>query len=185
MVHATATREQLRRTYQPDRTIVLFVGESPPARGSFFYAADSELYRATRDAFLEVLPDSGKCEFLTYFASIGCYLEDLSHEPVNQLVDRRDGSWQRRLEARREGEQRLAKTLASLRPRVIIALLKGIESNVERAAKIAGCTSVERHTLTYPSRWHKHRVAYHRELTALVRDLLRGGVLKSDSYGTA
>lgn len=157
---------------------MLFVAESPPAAGSFFYAADSELYRATRDAFEAGLsPWEGSGPFLSRFAALGCYLDDLCLEPVNHLTERADGSWQRRLKARRDGEPRLAETLAGLRPAVIVVALKGIEPNVSRAAAVAGCGDTERHSLTYPSRWHRHRLAYRRELAALVSDLARRGVL--------
>jgi hypothetical protein len=171
-------REQLRRSFRPADVRVFFVGESPPAAGTFFYAADSGLYRATRDAFKAALPSChGSNSFLTRFAAFGCYLDDLCHEPVNHLTDRRDGSWKKRVKARRDGEPRLAQTLAELQPQVVVILLKGIAKNVARAAGLAGYAEVERYTLTYPSRWHLHRLAYRRELTALVRDLARRGIL--------
>jgi hypothetical protein len=174
----SAAREALRLSFRPANVRVLFVAESPPAGGSFFSAADSELYRATRDAFEAGLSDCARSDpFLSRFTELGCYLDDLCLEPVNQLTERADGSWRRRLQARRDGEARLAETLAALRPAVIIVALKGIVPNVTRAAAIAGCAETERHTLTYPSRWHRHRLAYRRELAALVRDLKRRGVL--------
>jgi hypothetical protein len=43
-------REHLRKHYRPDRVRILFVGESPPASGRFFYQADSGLYRAATAA---------------------------------------------------------------------------------------------------------------------------------------
>ena len=172
-----AAREELRRKFRPADVRVLFVGESPPAAGTFFYAADSELYRATRGAFAAVLPACGASDsFLSCFAELGCYLEDLCPEPVNRLTNRTDGSLQKRLQARRDCEPRLAKALTELRPQVVVVLLKGIAANVTRAATLAG-DGAERHTMTYPSRWHKHRLAYHRELVALLRALTRRGVL--------
>jgi hypothetical protein len=170
-------REELRSSFRPRSVRILFVGESPPAAGSFFYACDSELYRATRDAFHAALPQSRDADFLTYFAASGCYLEDLAHEPINHLIDRSDGSLQKRLQARRAGEPRLARTIAELRPKVIVVLLKGIAANVERAAAAADCANVDRHILTYPSRWHRHRVAYRQELTHLLRSFVQRGML--------
>jgi hypothetical protein len=41
------TTEVLRGRYRPDVIRVLLVGESPPAGGTFFYAANYNLYRAT------------------------------------------------------------------------------------------------------------------------------------------
>jgi len=52
----------------------------------------------------------------------------------------------------RDGEPRLAETLAELRPEVIVVALKGIATTVARAATLAGCAEVERYTLTFPSR---------------------------------
>jgi hypothetical protein len=173
-------REALRRSFRPALVRVLFVGESPPAGGTFFYAADSGLYRATRDAFEAALPGRFPADrFLECFAQLGCYLEDLSHEPVNQLTARSDGSVQKRITARRDGEARLAKVLAALRPRAIVVLLKAIAPNVARAATQALCSETERYVLTYPSRWHRHRVVYRSELAALVRDLVRRGILEA------
>ena len=170
--------EELRRSFLPARVRVLFIGESPPARGTFFYAANSELFRATRDAFYDAIDGcEGFDSFLACFADLGCYLEDLCHEPVNRLTNRIDGSLNERMRARRGGEARLAQTIATLQPVVIVVLLKAIVDNVARAAATAGCANVERHALTYPSRWHKHRLAYRRELADLLRQLVHRGVL--------
>jgi hypothetical protein len=166
-------REALRRLFMPKRVSVVFVGESP-AGGTFFYAGDSMLFRATRDAFSAALGTSNDA-FLDEFAALGCYLDDLCLEPVNQLCAGE------RMGARREGEVRLARALAALAPCVIVVLLHAIEDNVARAAAAAGLAHVERHVVTYPSRWHAHRVAYHRELTALLRDFARRGVLAKKS----
>ena len=88
-----AARERLRRRFLPERVRVLFVGESPPAAGSFFYAADSELYRATRDAFEAALPRFRNVDtFLKAFAESGCYLVDLSLDPGESA--HRPGRWQ-------------------------------------------------------------------------------------------
>jgi hypothetical protein len=52
-------------------------------------------------------------------------------------------------------------------------LLKGIVPNVKRAVERAN-VGAEQFALTYPSRWHHHRVAYRRELATLLRKLKRG-----------
>jgi hypothetical protein len=160
----TDQRESLRREYLPRDVRVLFVGESPPAAGTFFYAANSVLYRATRDAF-----GCGD-DFLGTFARLGCYLEDLCHEPVNRLPLSERGA------ARRTGEPQLTRVIAELRPRIIVVLLRAIEGNVARAAAAAGCANAERYVVTYPSRWHHHRIAYRRELSALMRTFAERGI---------
>jgi hypothetical protein len=160
-----AEREALRRRFQPERVRVLFVGESPPAGGAFFYAGTSGLFRATRDAFRDAFEGFDEAQpFLERFAGIGCYLYDLCDEPVNRLP-------KGRRTAHRAGEARLAQMLVALQPRVVVVLLKSIAANVERAANAAGYANIERHVLTYPSRWHQHRVAYGTQLRALLCDL--------------
>ena len=51
-----ASRERLRRQYRPEHIRLLFIGESPPASGRFFYRRDSGLYRAIRDTFRMIDP---------------------------------------------------------------------------------------------------------------------------------
>jgi hypothetical protein len=73
--------ERLRRRFRPEKVRILFVGESPPASGRFFYQADSGLYRATRQAFLKAFPDLRERNFLESFRDLGCYLVDLCEPP--------------------------------------------------------------------------------------------------------
>jgi len=49
--------DELRARYCPDVVRVLFVGESSPAGGTFFYAANSKLYFATKHAFEQARPE--------------------------------------------------------------------------------------------------------------------------------
>ena len=81
------SREQLRRKYRPRRVRMLFIGEAPPASGRFFYNADSGLYRAIRDTFMDALPSlrSSNHEFLESFRAMGCYLVDLCGQPVDRV----------------------------------------------------------------------------------------------------
>ena len=44
------TNEELRRKYRPGRVRLLFIGESPPASGRFFYRRNSGLYLAEHPA---------------------------------------------------------------------------------------------------------------------------------------
>lgn len=43
--------ERQRRRYKPKEVRVLFIGESPPEGGTFFYLANSKLYRHTKSRF--------------------------------------------------------------------------------------------------------------------------------------
>src|SRR5271169_6036225 len=102
---AEAARERLRRRYRPARVRMLFVGESPPASGRFFYQADSGLYRAIRQTFLWAFPNPKDADFLKSFRDMDCYLVDLCGYPVDNLPGK-----QRRL-ACEQGEKKLAATI--------------------------------------------------------------------------
>jgi hypothetical protein len=160
-------RERLRRHYRPDQVRILFIGESPPASGRFFYQADSGLYRAVRETFFRAFPSLRNPEFLASFCSLGCYLVDLCGEPVDHMTE------QNRTDACRRGETRLAQEIRAIRPKVIVTLVRSIRSNAKRAQERAGWSG--RHLeLPYPGRWHRHRAKFRRLLVPFLRQTLGG-----------
>src|SRR5579862_6651994 len=105
-------QERLRRSYLPSKVRILFVGESPPASGRFFYEQNSGLYRAVRDAFHGAYPHVEDEKFLRFFQETGCYLIDLCRVPVDHL----DGRSRREICVRHEAS--LARQIRSLRPEI-------------------------------------------------------------------
>lgn len=165
-----AARERLRRRYQPARVRMLFVGESPPASGRFFYRADSGLYRAIRRTFLSAFPDLKDADFLESFRKLDCYLVDLCGNPVDNMPGK-----QRRF-ACAQGEVRLAAIIRRFNPEVIVTVVRSIAANVERAqarTRWPG-THIE---LPYPGRWKTHRVAFEQALGPVLRRTLLGRTL--------
>jgi hypothetical protein len=156
------SRERLRKRYRPERVRILFVGEAPPASGRFFYRANSGLYGAIRDTFLAAFPSLGKDEFLQSFAALGCYLVDLCGKPV----DRMDKQSRERI--CHAGEERLARMLRQLRPKLIVTVVRSIESNVRRAQTLAKWMGVQI-ALPYPGRWHLYRTLFREKLTPMLR----------------
>jgi hypothetical protein len=75
-----------RNQYIPSNTKVVFVLESPPISGRYFYNRDGALseplFRAMMKAVLEIAPAS-KEEGLQEFASRGFFLIDATYTPVN------------------------------------------------------------------------------------------------------
>lgn len=125
--------EHTRRLYRPEHVRVLFIGESPPAGGTFFYDANSKLYRATREAFEAAIPALRRePDFLRAFQQLGCYLEDLAIVPVNGLSD------DERQEACMEGVGPLARRVKPYRPFEIALVIKRIERPAREALKRAG-----------------------------------------------
>ena len=167
-----ARQERLRRRYRPQVIEILFVGESPPASGRFFYQADSGLYRAVRDTFLRAFPRLADNDFLDAFRGLGFYLVDLCAEPVDAL------SPVERAAARRAGEARLARTIRALRPKVIVSVVRSIGGNVERARNQAGWRGVHL-DVPYPGRWESHRLEFRRQLVPFLRKTLQVPLLSS------
>jgi hypothetical protein len=141
------------------------VGESPPASGRFFYQADSGLYRAVREAFVAAIARLPETDFLDSFRSLGCYLVDLCSEPVNKMsVPDRRQAW-------KAGEVRLARTIRTLQPKIIVTVVRSIRANVRRAQQQAGWSG--RHVeLPYPGRWRSAQIQFRQQLVPLLRKTL-------------
>lgn len=143
-------REHLRQRYGPPRIRLLFIGESPPASGRFFYRQDSGLYRAIRDSFRVVDPSITNDTFLEIFRNSGCYLIDACAGPVDHL------DAHSRRAACLAAEPALTHKIRQLRPAAIVALLQSIRENVRRATARAGWSGPILE-LPYPGRWASHR----------------------------
>jgi len=159
---ASLARERLRRRHQPERVRILFVGEAPPASGRFFYQADSGLYRAIRETFIEAFPNLRHRPFLKSFQSLGCYLVDLCGKPVDRMEVRP----RQRLSA--AGESRLSKKIRQLDPETIVVVVRSIGNVVRRAELRAGWSGLHVE-LPYPGRWHHYRKEFRRKLVLLLR----------------
>ena len=118
--------EKTRASYRPDRITTLFVGESAPHGGTFFYNQDSGLYREIRKAF------RGDENFLEHFKQSGFYLDDLVLEPVNHLDNAR------RRSLCRESIASLVERLKDYKPQAILILLYSIKPMVLQAMGEAG-----------------------------------------------
>ncbi len=159
-------RERLRLRYRPEAVRLLFIGESPPASGRFFYRGDSGLYRAMREAFQIADPSVSDEDFLMAFEAAGCYLIDLCPEPVDDLDSKS------RRAAHLAGEESSSKAIAHLRPSIIATLVRSIERNVKRAAMGANWSGTLIH-LPYPGRWARHKDAFVCGIVPAIRELLR------------
>jgi hypothetical protein len=145
--------ERLRRQYRPAHVRLLFIGESPPASGRFFYRKDSGLYRAMRDAFRAIDPSINDDTFLEMFQRSGCYLIDACAVPVDRLDARS------RRAACLESESSLVRSIRHLDPAVIVTMVKSIRDIVQRAAGHARWQGPILE-LPYPGRWASHRKVF-------------------------
>ena len=134
--------EAARARYRPQQIATLFVGESPPASGAFFYYGNNAITRHMQRA-VEAALGSGSGGFLTDFKARGWYLDDLVLHPVNQLRGaQRRAAW-------RDAQAGLAARIAEYHPRAIVTCLLSIAPVVQAAAVSAG-SSAPRFAVPFP-----------------------------------
>jgi hypothetical protein len=146
-------RDEFRPKF-PERITTLFVGESPPRGGTFFYdlANLSKLFCAMRKAFEAAQGKDFKSEraFLDYFKECGFYLDDLVHEPINHL----GGPIRRRM--RRASVQKLADSIGKCNPQCIVILMFAIEQDVMDAIQNANLENYPTvHCVPFPANGHQ------------------------------
>jgi hypothetical protein len=142
--------EALRRSYQPQKVHLLLVGESAPASGKFFYSK-STMTTFTARAFEKVygLTFTDNADFLRFFQTCGCYLDDLSLTPVNTM---RPTERVRTLQA---SVPALSQRIRDVEPAVIVAVLRKIALYVQEALTLADRPVVFR-VLPFPGNGHQN-----------------------------
>jgi hypothetical protein len=164
--------EILRQRYRPEAIRVLFVAESRPVGGTFFYAGNSNLVRYTEKAFRRAygIAPLAMNDFLDGFKAAGCFLEDLCPEPVNQIKKHalRRIQWEK-------GVAHLLKRLDGVSPLAIIPIHKGSEHYVRRTVDEAGILSVLKPAIAFPSMGNHPR--YLAELSFLITELREASIL--------
>ena len=130
--------ERLRESYKPEKIKILFVGESAPAGGAFFFDGNPIQFttniRKTFEMALDVTFEDNK-EFLNYFKDKQCYLDDLCLEPVNHLPPAE------RAMMLRDSVEPLSERLRDMNPDVIIISMRSIEHYVHDAIVLSDVTS--------------------------------------------
>jgi hypothetical protein len=81
---------ELRNRYKPAHIKTVFILESPPASGKYFYDETGLISEPLFSAMMELLSykPQNKKEGLKYFSSTGHFLVDATYEPVNKLKGR-------------------------------------------------------------------------------------------------
>src|SRR5687767_7803611 len=118
--------EGARARFRPERITTLFVGESAPFSGDFFYYGNNAMLLHMQRAVENALGAKG--DFLARFKAYGWYLDDLVLIPVNHLTPS-----QRKAKCL-EAQSSLANRIAEYRPLAIVSLLVRIKHIVDAAA---------------------------------------------------
>lgn len=153
--------EELRLSCKPESIRLLFVGESPPASGDFFYNK-SRMTIYTQRAYEKAcgISFSDHKSFLDYFQNSGCYLDDLSTIPVD---DRKSSE---REEILQKSIAAFSSRLKDYRPDAIIIFLKKIEAYIKEAYNEAQLTCPI-YTLPFPGNSHQNK--YIDKLTEILK----------------
>jgi len=155
--------EDLRKSFCPDCIATLFVGESAPESGKFFYSGNSSLFYAMKRAF------GGSQAFLEDFKKRGFYLDDLVLTPINKLAK------YERSRLRQEAVPELAKRLMAYKPKAVVVVMRAILPMVREAMQAAGMTC-EPFCVPHPAfgNWTRFSSA----MTAIIDDLPSRGLSK-------
>lgn len=137
--------EKLRRSFRPKQITTLFVGESPPHGGTFFYKRDSLLYQRMKESL------GAASNFLSAFQARGFFLDDLVLYPINQIKDKKE-----RDKHRQKGVTSLAHRMADYKPLAVVALMCAIEPMVADAMREAGLSQIPLQVAPFPGRPEHH-----------------------------
>ena len=150
--------EELHRSFRPDQIRTLFVGESAPRSGKFFYLQNTGLYRAMKSVF------NWDGDFLSQFKARGFYLDDLSLIPVNGM-----GPKERRKQCE-ESVASLSTRLKGYKPSTIVIIGRSVDKWIRKAVHEARL-DVPIHSTTYPGRFENLRGQFQNEMTKIIPQL--------------
>jgi hypothetical protein len=152
--------EKTRVSYKPHKVTTLFIGESAPASGKFFYLGNTSMYRNMKTAFESAFGESK--DFLKSFKANGWYLDDLVLKPVNE-----QGRLERKANCLKSGKN-LAKRISRYRPQTIVILGRGIERYIKPAMEEAKYNKLH-HTVCFPG--NGQQANFRREMKLIIAKL--------------
>lgn len=156
--------EKTRASYRPDHITTLFVGESAPASGDFFYYGNNAMLRHMLRATEAALAEGN--DFLERFKSYGWFLDDLVLTPVDKLAPS-----ERRAKCLAATDS-LRDRIATYRPLAVVSMLVSIKRIVDAAAKAAG-SNAPVYGVPFPGMGQQAR--FHREMVKIIPILPRSG----------
>ena len=164
--------EELRKDWNPQnvrvRIKVLFVGESPPKSGRFFYDRNTALYYATFCAFSRVFGVS-EPEFLEFFQKSGCYLHDVLKVPGQKITDVDKSTLN-------QAKEDLKNFIRNTRPDVVIVIHRGVYRRIEEILSQLRKEGIIKsfYSLPFPTRYFNE---YVEGLCNVLNELIEQGIL--------
>ena len=159
--------ESIRQSYRPSKVRLLLIGESPPANQGFFYVT-SAMTKYTAQAFSKAHGVSFQSddEFLSYFKDLGCFLDDLCHDPVDHLPR------EQREKCLQDNVIGLSQRIKEIDPEVIVIALRKIETYVRVAALKSGLKPA---IFVLPFPGHGHQAKYKEQLFEIIQKYIPAG----------
>ena len=151
-----------RECYRPARIAVLFVAETPPSTGKFFYFGKNNMLRQMQRVIEPSITDDKA--FLESFKARGWYFDDLVLKPLRSPLTRSE-----REEICWSAKDSLADRIKIYRPRAIVSLLYSIRHIVECAATKAGAAEACFESVRFPGQGHERR--FQEEMKPVLRKL--------------
>jgi hypothetical protein len=144
-VRKSSKVERLRRKFRPRRITTLFVGESAPKSGAFFYDGNTNFYRYMKKAL------NGGNNFLMEFKAKGFFLDDLVLRPVNGFKQRH------RKRLHYNSLPSLARRIARYNPRIVISVMVSIHDVVAEAIRQSGSKRIRHYRVPFPGNGHQKK----------------------------
>jgi hypothetical protein len=146
----TDHRENIRIQFRPKKITTLFIGESVPNNGGFFYDGSNALLSHFKSV---IESEFGKTDaFLATFKSYGWFLDDLAMEPVDHLEHGL------RTQKLKDSVPGLAKRIREYEPQAVVCFLKRIDGFVRAAIDQSGIILLyEYRSLPFPGNGQQTR----------------------------
>ncbi|APF17700.1 hypothetical protein Calab_2172 [Caldithrix abyssi DSM 13497] len=168
--------DEIRNLHKPEKVNVLYIGESPPSGGTFFYLANSNLFFCIKSAFEESYShEFSNLEFLDFFKNCKCYLDDLCLVPINNKTDFE------REQLRKEGISQLSIRINDYNPKAIIVVMKSLEMYVKQAIKLAGVKLQYFNTTSFPSFSAKNKKNCFFENVKIINELIKLKIIQNNT----
>lgn len=166
--------KQLMQQYQPEKVKVMLITEAIQPGKVFFYRKNSNVFRAVKEAFVQVFGEFESQEvFLTFFKAHGFYVDYLCADLINGLPAAV------RQQARIAGIKPLSERLALLRPEVVITVMKVLEKEVLEAIQLSGVFSVAyTKAIAFPAHSKTNADKCVQELVVVLEALVELGILE-------
>jgi hypothetical protein len=168
-MHPKSHYHKLRNQYRPTHIELVFVLESPPASGKYFYDPEGATTEPLFSATMKIIGKNPatKDEGLTAFQAKGLLLMDATYQPVNEIKNQRKRN-QAILKALPELIDDLNRTLPNRRTRLVL-----VKANICRLLEARlpdkGFNVLNDGTiLPFPSRGHQG--IFHERLQQLFKE---------------